>query len=284
MKENDGAAALRLKHRTTFDLAWQYLLDLPTARVTEAVLLHYTTPPNNRITPTRMAQVYKRLLESAQNRGMMATVIGGSIGGVQALGPILGGFSPTRTLRHFSTPDKLLDAIGNELRPIGHFRRGKGSLWPLFAKAALTGAQFLSQFASGPAFIEWARVFDDDPRKRAALPLLLSQEVDGFGFALACDFLKELGFVTFAKPDVHVNAIMKGLGLSPKDANDYVIFKTVDRIAHNCGKTPYAVDKVLWLVGSGRFYDHPELGNRGRVQTNRNHSIRSARRLLRKKA
>ena len=122
--------------------------------------------------------------------------------------------------------------------------------------------------------------FDVDDRKRAALPMLLSQEIDGFGFALACDFLKELGFRTFAKPDVHVKAIVKGLGLSSENANDYAVFKAVVRIAANCGQTPYNVDKLLWLVGSGLFYDHPHLGRKGRVRTDRTAFIRSARRSL----
>jgi hypothetical protein len=243
-------------------------------------LQHYLNPPSNLDTPNAMADVFRRLLESAQNRGMMATVIGGSIGGVDALGPMLDGFSPTGAIRRFASSGELLDAIKRELQPVGKFRRGPGSLWPLFAKAALSGAQFLSQFASGPEFIEWVRVFDADDRKRAALPMLLSQEIDGFGLALACDFLKELGFLNFAKPDVHVKAIVRGLGLSSRTANDYAVFKAVVRIAANCGRTPYAVDKLFWLVGSGRFYDHPEMGKKGRVRTNRNRFIRSAQRLL----
>ena len=268
------------RDRKAYDLAWRYLLGLRSAGVTEELLQHYLNPPDNRETPNAMDDVFRRLLQSAQNRRMMATVIGGSIGGVEALGPMLGGFSPTATIRSFSSPDEFLDAIKKELRPVGKFRRGRGSLWPLFAKAALSGAQFLSQFDSGPEFIEWVRVFDDDDRKRAALPMLLSQEIDGFGFALACDFLKELGFHNFAKPDVHVKSVVRGLGLSSKTANDYAVFKAVVRIASHCGETPYAVDKLFWLVGSGRFYDHPQMGKKGRVRTNRSRFVRSARQLL----
>lgn len=268
------------RDRRAYDLARRYLLDLPSAGVTEDLLQHYLNPPSNRDTPNAMADVFRRLIESAQNRGMMATVIGGSIGGVGALGPLLGGFSPTTAIARFVSPDDLLDAIKAELHPVGKFRRGRGSLWPLFAKATLSGAQFLSQFASGPEFIEWVRVFDADDRKRAALPMLLSQEINGFGFALACDFLKELGFTNFAKPDVHVKALVRGLELSSTTANDYAVFKAVVRIASNCGKTAYDVDKLFWLVGSGRFYDHLSMGKNGRIRTNRTAFVRSARRRL----
>ena len=110
--------------------------------------------------------------------------------------------------------------------------------------------------------------------------MLLSHEVDGFGFALACDFLKELGFLNFAKPDVHVKAIVRGLDLSIDSGSDYIVFKAVARIAAHCGTTPYDVDKMFWLVGSGRFYDHPSIGRNGRIVTNRDRFIRDASRAL----
>jgi hypothetical protein len=263
-----------------YDLAQEYLLRFASAGVTKDLLRHYLVPPSNRDTPNTMADVFKRLLESAQNRGMMATVIGRSIGGVEALEPLLGGFSPKVAVERYAAPEDLLDAIKIDLKPVGKFRRGRGSLWPLFAKATLSGARFLGQFTSGPEFIEWVRQFDGDDRKRAALPMLISQEIDGFGFALACDFLKELGFTNFAKPDVHIKAIVRGLGLSSGTGNDYAVFKAVVRIASHCGKTPYDVDKLFWLVGSGRFYDHPDLGNNGRIRTNRTGFVRSAKRKL----
>ncbi len=135
----------------------------------------------------------------------------------------------------------------------------------------------MGQFKSGPDFLAWVKTFDDDSRKRAALPLLLSKEIDGFGFALSCDFLKELGFLNFAKPDVHVKAITKGLKLSIETANDYAVFKDVVRIAAHCDKTPYDVDKLFWLVGSGRFYLHPSIGH---VATDRDGFIQKASRVL----
>ena len=135
----------------------------------------------------------------------------------------------------------------------------------------------MGQFKSGPDFLAWVQTFDDDSRKRAALPLLLSKEIDGFGFALGCDFLKRLGFLNFAKPDVHVKAITKGLKLSIETANDYVVFKDVVRIAAHCDKTPYDVDTLFWLVGSGRFDLHPSIG---RVATDRDGFSQKASRVL----
>jgi len=267
------------RDRKAYELARAYLLDQRLQGVTDELLQHYLSPPSC-LVPRTMPEVFRRLLESAQNRGMMTTVIGGAVGGLDSLGPVLADFTPLGVTQRFASPDDLLDTIVKELRPVGKLRRAPGALWPLFARATLSGAQFLGQFADGPEFVAWIQEFNLDPRKRAALPLLLSQEIDGFGFALACDFLKELGFSNFAKPDVHVKAIIKGLKLSSDAASDYAVFKAVVRIAAHCDRTPYDVDKVFWLVGSGRFYDHPEIGRKGRIIANRTRFIQEASRVL----
>jgi hypothetical protein len=33
----------------------------------------------------------------------------------------------------------------------------------------------------------------------------------------------------------------------------------------NAGVTPYNVDKLFWLIGSGYFYDDPHVGKRGKI-------------------
>jgi len=257
-----------------YKLARAYLLGFESHGVTEEVLRRYLNPPPH-LTPKTMAEVFHGLLVSARNKGMMATVIPDTL--VDSLGPVLDSFNPVSVTQRFTSADDLLDTIVTKLKPGGKVRRVAGSLWPLFARATLSGAQFLSQFADGPEFLAWVQTFDDDARMRAALPLLVSEEIDGFGFALACDFLKELGFVNFAKPDVHVKAIVKGLKLSADTATDYAVFKDVVRIALHCGTTPYDVDKLFWLVGSGRFYDHPLIG---RIATDRDRFIQDAARAL----
>jgi hypothetical protein len=92
-----------------------------------------------------------------------------------------------------------------------------------------------------------------------------SFRIYGLGFPLACDFLKELGYRNFAKPDVHIRDIFTALALCPPKANNYQIFKAIVRVAHNCSRTPYDIDKLFWLVGSGFFYDDPQVGKNGRI-------------------
>jgi hypothetical protein len=263
-----------------YALARSYLLTFASYGVTEELLAYYLTPKPTQLRPADLPSVYEHLLESAQNRGMMNTVVSGAIGGIGALRPVLCDFDPGAVARLFASPEALLDTVVENLEIRGKVRRNTGSLWPVFARAALSGARFLAQFRDLADFLGWVAIFDDDPRKRAALPLVISREVDGFGFALACDFLKELGYLNFAKPDVHVKAIVGELGLCSAKADDYAVFKAVVRIAENCHRTPYDVDKALWLVGSGRFYDHRDMGTHGRIPTDRDAFIASARRAL----
>jgi thermostable 8-oxoguanine DNA glycosylase len=86
--------------------------------------------------------------------------------------------------------------------------------------------------------------------------MLLSYEIDGFGFALSCDFLKEMGYVKFGKPDTHVKDVFVALGLLGTVAKnsskaDYLSLRIIDSIATANNTTAYAVDKLLWLIGSG---------------------------------
>jgi hypothetical protein len=42
------------------------------------------------------------------------------------------------------------------------------------------------------------------------------------------------------------------------------VFKAVARVASNVGVTPYNVDKLFWLIGSG-FYEDPHIGHKGMI-------------------
>jgi len=234
-------------------LAKEYLLGFD--QVNEKMLQRYLTTSDDAESATSLPGIYRRLVISAQNRNMSASVVGGSIGGVEKLGKVLCRFHPAAVVRKYGMDSRqLLNEIVSKIKPAGRVRRNPRSIWPLFCRSILSGATFLSQFKSAKDFCEWATFYDSDDRARAALPLLLAQEIDGFGFALACDFLKELGFQNFCKPDRHLKRILPALGLSDS-SDDYTIFKAVVRMASNTDKTPYEVDKLFWLIGSGRFYD-----------------------------
>jgi hypothetical protein len=224
--------------------------------------LHISTPR-----PDTLAGLYEGMLESAQNADRRKNVIGGSIGGVHNLRRVLCEFEPVVVLEEYRSSgwEGVLNDIVNHLKPRGSISRTPQGIWPRYCRTILSSAKFFSQFESADDFYEWVDFFDKDERARPALPMLLAQEVDGVGFALACDFLMGLGYENFSKPDVHIKEIFQGIGLCPEGSSDYEVFKTVARVARNVGGTPHEVDKVFWLVGSGYFYDDPHIGKKGRI-------------------
>lgn len=53
--------------------------------------------------PDTLPGVYERILESGQNAERKARVIGGAIGGVHKLKPVLCGFDPAQVVRKYPT-------------------------------------------------------------------------------------------------------------------------------------------------------------------------------------
>ena len=245
------------RDRCVYKFAMKFLLGLD--RVTSELVAHHLSLPDS-LRPASMPGVYEKLLLSAQSPNMMPSVIGKSIGGVANLKTVLCHFQPKTIVKKYGSDWKiLLDVIVRKLKPKGEVRRGRRSIWPRFCVAALSGAKFLSQFSGWKDFDGWVQTFDDS-RSRAALPMLLAQEIEGFGFALAGDFLKNIGYTMYAKPDVHLRDIFTSLGLCDSD-KDYDVFKAIVRMAENVGQTPYHVDKLFWLIGSGNFrYSGIEIG------------------------
>ena len=266
--------------RAAYALAEDFLLQSGadkgvTPELIEAYL-HLSTPR-----PDTIAGLYERMLESAQSANMKAGVIGGSIGGVENLGLVLCDFEPSRVLEKYPSGwEDVLDDIVTQLKPRGSVPRTSRSIWPSYCRSVLSGARFLSRFSSAEEFYGWVDFFDEDERARTALPLLLAQEIEGVGFALACDFIMGLGYENFSKPDVHVKEIFWALGLSPFGTSDYEVFRAVARVARNADITPYNVDKLFWLIGSGYFYEDPDVGKQGRIGSQKKRFIEVAKEQL----
>jgi hypothetical protein len=251
--------------RAAYTLAKDFLLQSGAGKgVTPELIekyLHLSTPR-----PDTLAALYEHMLESAQSGNMKAGVIGGSIGGVSSLGLVLCDFEPSDVLEKYQSDwEEVLDDVVAQLKPRGSIRRTPRSIWPRYCRTILSSAKFLAQFESASDFYEWVDLFDRDERARAALLLLLDREIEGFGFALACDFVMGLGYENFSKPDVHIKDIFQRLGLYPWGTSDYEVFKAVARVARDIGVTPYNVDKLFWLIGSGYFYEDPHIGHKGRI-------------------
>jgi hypothetical protein len=249
-------SGLARRDRQAYALAFKYLTGLD--GVTRAMVECYLMPdPAERpMVMDGLQGIYRLLVFRLQNWGMAPHVVGGAIGGVNKLSPLLGDFKTSAVIRKYGHDcDRLLQDIRTRLKPRGEIRTERNSIWPRYCKSLLSAAAFLAQFGSSEEFYEWIDFFDKDVRARPSLPMLLSAEIDGLGFALACDFLMGLGYENFCKPDVHLKKMFSELELSP-GRGDYEVFKAVTRVASSVGIRPFNVDQIFWLIGSGNFHRH----------------------------
>ena len=264
--------------RQVYELAKNYLPSLRIEGVTPSLIEKYLNPFYLNPRPISKEGLYRRILESAQNANMKSGVIGGSIDGIDKLAPILDGFNPKGVLAKYGDNwEEVLDQIVEQLKPRGKIRKTPRSIWPRYCQTILSAAEFIDQFASVDDFFSWVDFFDRDDRSRASLPVLLDHEIKGFGFALSCDFLKELGYINFPKPDVHLRDIFTALELCPEGEDDYQLFKAIIRLAKHSNVSPYNADKVFWLIGSGNFYEDHKIGANGRIGSHKQEFIDFAR-------
>ena len=263
--------------RKAYELAKSYIPS-KVEGVTREIIEKYQNEPGSTPRPASKNELYRYLLYSAQEMAMKPNVIGNAIGGVDRLALILDDFNPDYVLRTYGDKwEAVLVQIEEKLNPVGVIRKTPRSIWPRYCQTIISAAKFIEQFDSANDFFNWVDFFDRDDRSRASLPMLLDHEINGFGFALGCDFLMKLGYTNFCKPDVHLRDIFTGIELCQPKVDDYHLFKAIIRVAKNANVSPYAADKIFWLIGSGYFYHDPSIGSKGRVGSWKNEFIKFAR-------
>jgi hypothetical protein len=193
------------------------------------------------------------------------------IGSIETLSNKLHGFEPNSVINRYKNDyNRAFKAIA----PKGTNNVPKNS-WVKFSKSVVSAARFLRQFEDCAEFIDFTKAFSANPKSRIALPLLLKEEIFGFGFALACNLIKETISPEYVKPDTHIIYIFKNLGISEPDASAYEIFKDAIEFAEVSQEVPFTVDKIFWLIGSGNF-NVVDL----RVKTNRERFVREVKNKL----
>ena len=193
-----------------------------------------------------------RLFISLQNTQMMPNVIGfRDKERVNTFIEILFDFDCKKIVKSYN--DESLYSIFCSKFVVNN-KESKRNLWRRYAKSVLSAAKFMTAFESADDFDKFITRFDYNELTSAALPMLLKLEIHGLGFPLACDFLKELGYSQYPKPDVHIIKIFVALNFC--DNNEYEAYKAVIKMAEINNDSAYNVDKVFWLIGSGNFYIH----------------------------
>lgn len=231
-----------------YNEAYKFLKSRVGKDILEKQLKHYYT-----YKPKTVNDIFKRLMESLKNKQGMPN----SIGDVGKLRKFVFNFDPKKVNLFYGNDWKsLFKKIKNDYTPPGPMNiKNERSYWVIYAKGILSSADFLSNFKSVKEFDKFVRSFFHNEFIIASLPMLLEKEIFGFGFPLACDFLKELGYTQYGKPDVHIKDIFNELNLVDS-RDDYKVFKTIVKIGFILEKDPVVVDKVFWLIGSGNFYEN----------------------------
>lgn len=228
-------------------------------RVTKEVIQKHWIPESNR--PSEISKIYKRLCDSAQNMQMAPNVVSKSIGGIENLDKVTNNFDVQYMVNTYGRDNysSLFDDIKSILNPTGKLRTTPKSVWPKFCKAVIDSAYFLNKFESHEDFYNYADNLYNSKQTKNLLPFATSFEIRGIGVALACDFFKEIGFVNYGKPDVHLQDILiASKFLNPNLKNKiegiYEVLNVIDNVAEKNNLTAFAVDKSIWLIGSGNYY------------------------------
>ncbi len=89
----------------------------------------------------------------------------------------------------------MFDAIysNSEYSPPGKMDKdNKHNYWVIFCKSLLSIANYVEKYKSIDDYNRYTQQFmGENPDIRLALPLIIKEEIFGFKFALACDFVKE---------------------------------------------------------------------------------------------
>ncbi|RJQ56801.1 MAG: hypothetical protein C4526_00835 [Nitrospiraceae bacterium] len=234
------------KLKMIYEEAYNFLRD----KVDEDILKKHLDYYHN-CNPKSICDVFRQMVQSLKNKQGYSNFIAD----VEQMSDILQGYDPQKVIVKFG--NKWEDLFKEfQIRYGKNYKMdidNKRNAWVMYSKGVLSCASFLSNFKTIEQFDEFVRSFFLNEFTIAALPMLLEKEIFGFGFPLACDFLKELGYRQYGKPDVHLKDIFIALNLV-ESASDYEIFKKIVKIGLIVKQDPVIVDKIFWLIGSGKFH------------------------------
>lgn len=211
----------------------------------------------------KMSDVYKRLLSSLQNRQSLPNII-------KFWDPeyekyyekTLCQYNPKEVVKKYGGDNGakiLFDTLDAQL----HWNKEHSKLPEQWCEGAIGAAKELSKYkdskdlhkklmseAKNGDLMQIAKYWDSLPIK-------------GLGFALSCDFLKEIG-IDLPKPDVHIMAVIKALFYKENEdvseqqlTTDFIqLVKAIQKFDPEL--TAYKLDKMIWLICTGSFYLHKD--------------------------
>jgi hypothetical protein len=262
-----------------YRLTKQYIEEEMLQRIgVEVSTLDWYLKPQVDQTKLSLNDIYERLLVHAKNKGYGGRAIE-RIFGVESLygapkderwkklRKLLFDFDPHKVYKSFTIYSLFAELKEKDFVPAGE--EPTNHVYG-FCRSITTGAMHLSQFESPQAFFHHVEQMGET---------ILSElrEISGFGEALPSDFLKELGFDQYSKPDIHTMDICYKLSLIKANNDARGTITALTSIAKSVGQTPYNIDRMFWLIGSGNFYGEREVDQKARLHWNSKNSAEKRR-------
>lgn len=178
------------KNQVVYRLAYNYLLDILPNQLDSDDLHKYFI--GDRRDFSSLADVFEQLIQSAQNYQRMPNVIKFTER-KEKIKTILCEYDFTEIATY--NIEDLYRIFRKEFNVTSE--DSNRNSWYKWSKSIIDAAKFMCDFENVDDFKTFVNQFDYNLHTRMALPLLISTKISGIGFSLACDCLKELGYVNY---------------------------------------------------------------------------------------
>lgn len=127
--------------------------------------------------------------------------------------------------------------------------------WARVVLGLYTGLCYLDErFGFDPARV-WASLEAAQTVTQVdALAKDAQRHITEFGARLAPSFFADLGCTGFVKADVHVSDVIRAVLKTDSELAPQLCIDFVRQMAEETGRTPRAIDKLMYLACSGKFY------------------------------
>jgi len=238
-----------------YKISYEYLLNNLPQGITKEILETYLI--SNHDEYDNLNNIFKKLTESSRNYQSMPNTINYTKN-KDIIDKILCEYDYKKILKKYNV-DLLYEEFKNNIT--FNNNTSKKNNWYKWTSSIIDSAEFISQFETIDDFKNYINCFSYNELTKLALPFSISIEIKGIGYAIACDFLKEIGLEEYCKPDTHIIDVLSKVGFFTKNENNLLktqcdAFKTCVKLAKEAEVTPYRLDKIIWLICTGEYYMH----------------------------
>lgn len=148
------------------------------------------------------------------------------------------------------------------------FEEDEARLFPHLSKALIQACEAVERLRGSRA---WLKSLDrklnvPNPEVDEVMDGIGIEKWKGFNIALSQDFFKDMGFAHFCKADRHIIKVLEELRIISPDSKEKekYVFESLNYMASqidNDSVTANHIDKIIWLLKSGRFYKHCDKGH-----------------------